>query len=136
MNMRTTLAILTILAVAAFTNTSNAQESPEQRVKILPTSVPGVIKLHYAMEVNEPVKVTFFNADNDVLGKDKISGIKTKHGISKQYDVNKIKSEDFWMEIATSKHVLIYKVSRSADKKRFDAVLEPTSHQFLVRADN
>jgi hypothetical protein len=134
--MKTALSFLTILAVVAFTNTSNAQESPEQRVKILSTSTPGVIKLHYAIEVNEPVDVTFYNEDNDVLGRDKITGVKTRHGISKQYDVNRIKSEDFWMQIATKKHVLIYRVSLSADKKRFDAVLEPTSHQFLVRADN
>ena len=88
------------------------------------------------MEVDEPLNVTFFNENRDVLGRDRITGVKTPHGISKQYDVNKIKKEDFWMEITTSKHVLIYRVSQSADKKRFDAVLEPTSHQFLVRADN
>ena len=128
--------MIAILAMVALGNASYAQESPEQRVKILPTSAPGIIKLHYAIPVDEPVLVTFFSKDRDVLRKDRIQGITAPEGISKKYDINKIGS-DFLMEISTSKHVLIYRVTASTDRKTFTAELEPTSYQFLVsRANN
>jgi hypothetical protein len=134
--MKTKLTILTILAVVAISTASFAQESPEQRVKILPTSSAGVIKLHYALKVDEPLLITFYNAQGDVLERDKITGIDAPNGISKLYNVNNIWKNDFWMEISSSKHVLKYHVIRGTDKKRFTTELEPTSYQFLVRANN
>jgi hypothetical protein len=133
--MKTKLTILTILAVVAISTASFAQESPEQRVKILNTGSPNVIKLLYAIEVDEPLNVTFYDAEGDVLERDKISGVNAPKGISKLYDVTRISNKDFWMQISSSKHLLKYHVTKS-DKKKFTAELEPTSYQFLVRADN
>jgi hypothetical protein len=134
--MKTKLTILTILAVVAISAASFAQESPEQRVKILPTNSPGVIKLHYALKVDEPLQVTFYNAQGDVLERDRISGVDAPNGISKLYDVNRIWKNDFWVEISSAKHLLKYHVIRTGDKKKFTTELEPTSYQFLVRANN
>jgi len=134
--MKTTLTTLAILAVVAFGNTSYAQDSPEERVKILPSSLPGVIKVHYAMALNDPLQITFYSPRGEVLGKDRIHGIAAPFGVSKRYDVKKISHDDFWIEVSTRKHVFLYHIIPGNDRKRFTAVLEPVPHQLLVKANN
>jgi hypothetical protein len=135
-NMKTTFTMLAILVALAIGGTGYAQKTPEQRVKILPSGLPGVIKLHYAMAINEPMQITFFNAQHTILGRDKIKGIATPFGFSKRYDVNKISGGDFWIEISSSKQVLVYHVKPDSDRKNYTASLEPTSSQLLVKANN
>lgn len=134
--MKTTLTLLTLLTVLTISNTSFAQEFDEQRVKILPTGVPGFIRLHYAMEINEPIELTFFNEDKAVVGKDKIYRTAAPNGISKRYDVTDISADEYWIQIKTGKNAVVYHILPEKDHSLFTAVLQPTSDQFLVKANN
>lgn len=105
----------------------SAQASNEPPVKILSTATPGVIKMLYAEETNEPVMVTF-TANDQVVNKDKIRG-EYPNGVSKRYDVSKIsKRGEFWVEISSPRMTVTYRVVPSEDRTKFTPVLERTSY--------
>lgn len=128
----TLLAIVTFVAVASF---SYAQTSPEERVKILPSNLPGTIKLHYAMKVYEPLEITFFGPQQKVLAQDQINNGQFPNGVSKRYDVSNVNKKDFWIQIRSSENVITYHIIPSKDKKHFTAILEPAANQLMVKAE-
>lgn len=133
--MKTKLTLLAIVTFVAVASSSNAQTSPEERVKILPTNLPETIKLHYAMKVQEPLEVTFFDLHQKVLGKDQINHGQFPNGVSKRYDVSNINKQDFWVQIRSSENVITYHVIPSKDKKYFTAILETAADQLMVKAE-
>lgn len=132
--MKTKFTLLAIVTLVAVASVSRAQTLPEERVKILPTSLAGTIKLHYAMEVNEPLEITFFDMRHNVIGKDLIKGAQFPHGVSKRYNVSNISKDDFWIQVSSPQHVVTYRIVPSKDKKHFTPMLEMTPGQLMVKA--
>jgi hypothetical protein len=134
MKIKFTLAMIALVAFAGVKSFAQAEES---YVKILPTSVPGVIKVHYALETNEPLTVKFFS-DNDVLASDRIKGGPFPNGVSKRYNVRNIQNKDYWVEVGSSRMTVTYHIIPSTDKRTFTPYLEKTiyNNQVLVRANN
>lgn len=119
--------LMAVAAMVAGSTYVSAQASNEPPVKILSTATPGVIKMLYAEETNEPVMVTF-TANDQVVNKDKIRG-EYPNGVSKRYDVSKIsKRGEFWVEISSPRMTVTYRVVPSEDRTKFTPVLERTSY--------
>lgn len=100
-----------------------AQALDESRVKFLPTKDNGIIKLHYAMDLTGPLKVTFFTKDG-IVGGDKIKGAHFPVGVSKRYNVTSINDQDFWVVISSSAGTLTYRIVTSQDKQTFTSYFE------------
>ena len=131
--MKIRLIIIGLIAAVAAVGNVYAQDTDPSHVKILPTGDPDVIKLHYAIETNEPLDVKFYNG-NDIAGRDRIKGGPYEKGISKRYNVRKINHKDFWVEVASSSMSVTYHVVPSKDGKEFTSFLEKvTYNQALVK---
>jgi hypothetical protein len=126
--MKTKLMTLLILAIGFVTIRANAQLQDESRVKILPTSRPGVLKLIHAITTDEPVSVKFID-DQGVVESDEIIG-SFPTGLSKKYDVRNLGAKDFRMEITSAHLSVTYHIVRSKDKKTFTPYLEKTIHNY------
>jgi hypothetical protein len=131
--MKTKLLILAIAAFA-FVGTTAYAQSAEESVKILRTSKPGIIKLHYAMETSELVKVKFIN-ENGVVGSDKIKG-EYPNGLSKKYDVRHIDDREFWIEVSSPGVSLTYHITPSKGGLLTASLEKTTYNQQLVKANN
>ncbi len=131
--MKTKLIIAAVAIVGFFSTQSVAQVLDAGRVKILP-STAGILKVHYAMEIDEPITVKFYNRDG-VLASDKIEGTFEK-GLMKRYNVKNIHSNDYWVEVSSSKLTVTYHVVPSSDKKSFASYLEKTIYNYPVVASN
>lgn len=131
--MKIRLIIIGLIAAVAAAGNVYAQDADPSRVKILPTEDPDVIKLHYAIETNEPLEVKFYHGD-DIAGRDRIKGGPYEKGISKRYNVRRINHKDFWIEVASPSMTVTYHVVPSKDGKKFTPFLEKvTYNQALVR---
>jgi hypothetical protein len=133
MKMKMTIVAIALLALVT---TVHAQETDESRIKILPAGNSRMIKLLYAMELNEPLQVKFFNANGEIAS-DLIKGNYSK-GILKRYDVKSINTKDFWVEVSTSRGSVTYRVTPSKDTNGLISRLEKTTtyNQVLVRKNN
>ena len=119
-------SIIFLAGVLALSGTKlQAQDLDDQRVKILPTDNKDIIKVLYALETNEPVKVKFLTKEG-VVGSDKIKG-EFPIGLSKRYDVGEINDQEFWVEISTPLLSMTYRIEPSKDKKNFTPHLEKIS---------
>lgn len=126
---------LIIVGVVALLGARAQAQTDESRIKVLPTDKPGVVKVLYAMEVKEPLKVRFLT-ENQVVIADKIKGYYPK-GILKRYDVRSISRKDFWVEISSPQMSVTYHVVPTKDKLKFASYLESTTYNtVLVKANN
>ncbi len=134
--MKIRYVILTIATLLFAGAKSNAQASEDSRVKILPTITPGVIKVHYAMETDAPLEVKFI-ADG-VIRTDRIKKGHFPKGLSKRYDVTKVKDKDFRIEVISPRMAVTYYIVRSKDRQTFEPYIERTiyNNQLLVKANN
>lgn len=123
------VALLTVSGAAV-----NAQSSDEPAVRILRTNKPGVIKLIYAIETNEPVTVKFIT-DKGVAGSHQVKG-KFPKGWLKKYDVSSIDHNDFWIEIKSSQRVLKYRVTMENTHTYTASLEKQTNNQLMVRSNN
>ena len=131
--MKLRLIIIGLIAAVAAAGNVYAQDADPSRVKILPTENPDVIKLHYAIETDEPLEVKFFHG-NDVAGRDRIKGGPYEKGLSKRYNVGKINHKDYWIEVASSSMTVTYHVIPTTDGKKFTPFLEKvTYNQVMVK---
>ena len=133
--MKTKKIILSLGMLLFFGSALFAQTLDESQVKILPTNGRNMVKVHYAMEVAEPLNVKFFTKDG-VIGADKIKGGPFTKGISKRYDVQNINDQDFWIEVSTSVGSLTYRIVTSKDKKSFTPYLEETTPKPVLAEAN
>ena len=132
--MKTKLFILAIAAFAFVGTTANAQ-SAEESVKLLRSSKSGIIKLHYALPISEPLVVTFVN-QNGIVASDRIEGI-YPHGLSKKYDFSNISDSQFHIELSTAQQSLRYLVTPSKNGRTFTATLEKSTYnQAIVKRNN
>jgi len=105
-----------------------AQPHDESRIKIMPTTKPGVLKLIHAISTDEPVTVHFIT-DQGIVSTDVITG-NFPNGLSKKYDIRQITSKDFRMEISTSRLAVTFHIIPSKDRKTFTPYLEKTVHNY------
>jgi hypothetical protein len=131
--MKTKLVIAALAIVGLFSSTVQAQVGDEAKIKILPSKA-GILKVHYAMEVSEPITVKFFNRDG-VLTTDKIEG-DYANGLMKRYNVKNISTKDYWVEVSSAKMTVTYHVVPSKDKQSFASYLEKTTYNYPVVASN
>lgn len=131
--MKTKLIIAAIAIVGFFSSQVQAQIGDEAKIKILPSKA-GILKVHYAMEISEPITVKFFNRDG-ILTTDVIEGVYEK-GLMKRYNVKNINTKDFWVEVSSSKMTVTHHVVPSKDKQTFASYLEKTTYNYQVVASN
>jgi hypothetical protein len=134
-DMKTKKIVLSLAMLLFFGSTMFAQSLDDSRVKFLATKDRGVIKVHYAMGVTEPLKVKFYTAEG-VIASDKIKGASFPQGVSKRYDVNQINDQDYWIEISSSAGSLTYRIETSKDKKSFTPYLENITLKPLLATAN
>lgn len=132
--MKTKLVIAGLAIVGLFSSAVQAQMGDEAKIKILPSKA-GILKVHYAMEVSEPITVKFFNRDGGLLTTDKIEGTYA-NGLMKRYNVKSISAKDYWVEVSSSKMTVTYHVVPSKDKQSFASYLEKTTYNYPVVASN
>lgn len=131
--MKTKLIIAAIAIVGLFSTQAQAQIGDEAKIKILPSKA-GILKVHYAMEITEPITVKFFSREG-LLATDVISGQFDK-GLMKRYNVKNITSDDFWVEVSSPKLTVTHRVVPSRDQQTFAAYLEKTTYNYAVVASN
>lgn len=117
----------------AFAVNTHAQTRSEANIKVLPSKA-GILKVHYALPVSEPITVKFFNA-NGLITSDKIRG-EYSNGLMKKYDIKNINGEDYRVEISSAKMEVTYHVVPSKDKQSFEAYLEKATYNYPVVASN
>ena len=133
MKIRFALAALTLIA---FAGTKSFAQGEEAYVKILPTSIPGVIKLHYALETTQPLEVRFYN-DSELVASDRIKGGPFLTGVSKRYNVKNIENKDYWIEVQSEQMTVTYHIMPSKDRKSFTSFLAKAQYnQPMVRRNN
>jgi hypothetical protein len=132
--MKTKLMTLLIVALGFVAINASAQEADASRVKILVANQPGVLRLIHAIKVDKPVNVRFSNSDGILLS-DEIAGTFPR-GVSKKYDVSKLGSRDFQVEISTSEITVTYQIVVSKDKKTMTPRLVKTVHNYAYASLN
>jgi hypothetical protein len=133
MNSKIILLIVTVLSLTGVT--ASAQSPDDSRVKILPTTERGVLKLLYAQESVEPIRVTFFDHSGE-FASDEIQGNYPK-GLLKRYNLRKFDGKDFRMQISNSKMTVIYHITTAKGGKTFNTQLEKTiyNHPMVAYRD-
>jgi hypothetical protein len=121
--------MVTLLA----TLTVNAQVT-DSKIKILHSENPGVIKLLYAMEVDESLTVRFLNRAGEFCV-DQIKG-PIRKGFIKRYDTREINGTDYWVEVSSERMSALYHVTPSKDRKTFVSKLEKTTYNHELVAAN
>ena len=120
------LLFLFAVAVCVFAGvTSYAQSADASRIKILPSASRDILKVLFAAPVDAPVKVTFYRG-TEILGEDLVTDESHVTGFLKKYDVSRIKESTFWVEVASGRVVVTYKVNRARGGRGFVSVLERT----------
>jgi hypothetical protein len=115
-------------AMILFTAMSvSAQLRNDAHVKILGTPEPGVIKLLYGLDSQEPLNVKF-STHSGIVASDRIKG-KYPKGFMKRYDVRQISENQFWVEIASSNRTTVYRIVPSRDGKSFISHLERADYR-------
>jgi hypothetical protein len=131
--MKTKLIIAAIAIATALGTQANAQIGDEANIKVLPSKA-GILKVHYAMAVTDPITVKFFNADG-LITTDRIEG-DYANGLMKKYDIKNINGQDYRVEISSPKLTVTYHVVPSKNKQSFAAFLEKTTYNYPVVASN
>ena len=130
--MKTKVMTLLIVALGCFAITTNAQSQNDSQIKILPTDMPGTIKMIHAGSIDKSVTVTFFNREGEIC-QDRITGSFPK-GVLKRYDVSNITDKNFLIEIKSTDMTVTYRVAASKDKKRYTPLLEKVEYHNEVVA--
>lgn len=129
--MKTKVMTLLIVALGCFAINTNAQSQNDSQIKILPTNMPGTIKMIHAGSIDKSLTVTFFTHEGEIC-KDLISGNFPK-GVLKRYDVSNIPDKNFLVEVKSTDMTVTYRVSASKDKKKYTPLLEKVEyHNQLV----
>jgi hypothetical protein len=130
--MKYKFIMLTAVLFLFFSAQVNAQLQEETYVKIIPTAEADVIKVLYALEVNETLEVKFTNREGETKV-DQISGSYPK-GISKKYNIKAIGNHDFWIEVTSQRVAVTYHMVPAKNKKIFIPHLEKTIYNHPVVA--
>ena len=133
-----TKAIICGMVVAAIStfimSNARAQGQDVPSIKIIPTDRANVIKVIYAYSANSPVSITFRSPEGLVY-EETLAGSSVERGFSKRYDVNKLKNEDLWIEVAGQKLTATFKMAPAKDGK-WSAQLEKVIYNTSTLALN
>lgn len=147
--MKTQKTILTTLAIVLASTFSFAQTiNNNSEVRVLPHHESGLLRLLYSGEGNETVTVKFYSG-NALISKDKVRADKYEKGFIKHYDLRKLGTGDFKVEVETagkstgytfnidkeSKIWVEYWNNYTADKNRI-AKLEKENKALLVSGND
>ena len=124
--MKIKFFILTLALIAVATASTYAQESPELRIKVLP-SRPGYAKVLYAMENTEPVTIRFIR-NGEVVFTDKITSGPHAKGFQKWYNIEKLGKKNCLVEISDGRTQVTYRIVPYKDTAIFAAHLEHVSY--------
>ncbi len=124
--MKTRFIILALALIAVATLNTYAQESPELRIKVLP-SRPGYAKVLYAMQNTDPVTVRFIR-NGEVLFTDRITSGPYEKGFQKWYNVEKLGKKDCIVEINDGRTSVSYRIVPFKNSAVFVAHLEHVSY--------
>ena len=130
--MKTKLTLAIMIATILACGNIFAQVNPA--VKILPSANEGIFKVLYAYDTDRPVEINFINEDGVIIS-DRVKAAKFRHGFLKKYDVTKINSKNFWIEVKADNLSVTYKMTRS-DKGTYQPLLEKTIFHHDVVAKN
>jgi hypothetical protein len=133
--MKSKIIIVALGLLALLSTRVEAQVSEESRIKILPTSQEGVVKVLYAIETDERLEVRFLDRSGEVT-KDVIKGGPYPNGVSKRYDVRNINKNDFWIEVTSPQLSVTYHLIPSKDRKTFVSYLEKATYNHALVASN
>lgn len=107
-------------------------QSTNPTIKVLPTAKEGIVKLLVVGTSDESVDVKFYN-DEGLVGSDAIKA--TAEGFNKKYDVRKIMSSGFTMEVTTAGTAVTYKLAKSG--ANLTPILVKTTNNYpLVASKN
>lgn len=113
-----------ITALTAFFSVTAQSNDPA--VKILPAAEQGILKVVYAHDSRNPVVVKFID-ESGLLKTDRISAGSFNHGFLKKYDVSRIQSRSFWVEVSSGDLTVRYKLIND-EKGRLVPYLEQTTY--------
>ncbi|MFZ6008732.1 MAG: hypothetical protein ACOYXT_00170 [Bacteroidota bacterium] len=119
--------IVSIGVVLFVVNKLLAQSPEDPAVKILPTAQAGIVKVLFARELNQPLKVEFITEEGMIFT-DKIKGGSYPKGLSKRYDVRYLDSKIYWVKISTSHLSVTYRVAVLGNGMAFEPQLESTTY--------
>lgn len=128
MKTKTIIFGVVIAIIASFTlNTSHAQTQEQPAVKVVPTTQHH-LKVIYAYNTNQSVEVRFLGADG-LVKKDIIKGKDFDGGFMKNYNVEPMSGDTFWVEIQSPELFVTYKMIPSKAGK-WTAQLEKTTYTY------
>lgn len=110
---------------------SNAQ-STNPTIKVLPTTSEGIVKLLVVGAADQAVEVEFYT-DEGLVQSDAVKSAET--GFNKRYDVRKIMTRGFSMEVKAAGTAVTYKLVR-ANKKLTPILVKTTFTYPLVASNN
>ncbi len=135
MKTRAIICGVVVAAISTFVmSRAHAQVQDIPAVKVISTDQTDVIKVIYAYSTNSPVTVKFLNSEG-IAYEERLSGRDVEKGFSKKYDVEKMKSDDLWIEVVGQEISATFKMSASKNGK-WTAQLEKVTHNFPVLALN
>ena len=125
MKTRILAAGMVAAVLSAFSLTVKGQEQPS--VKIVP-GLESTIKLIFEHQPKNNVSVKFSDAEG-LISSDKISASTFGRGFIKKYQVNRSKSDAFWVHVTSKDMDLTYKMT--AEKNgQWIAQLEKASYNY------
>ncbi len=100
--MKTQIKLLATLLLIAGSFSAFSIDPPqtEKNVQVLPATA-GTLKVLYFNGNEKNITVRIFN-ENGLIFKDKVKISEDQAGFIKRYDVSKIESSEFWVEIGDS----------------------------------
>lgn len=121
------VAILSVISLAK----TNAQTLDQSLVKVVPDANKDLIKVIYNYNSPDNVEVKFMDADGLIL-KDKIKGDTFDGGFAKKYEVNRSRSDKFWLEVSNPEFSVTYMLTTNKDGRWIAAFQKATQQSTLA----
>jgi hypothetical protein len=131
MKTKSTIVAGLIVLLSTVFFASSAQ-STNPIIRVLPTTSEGIVKLIVVGAEDQAVNVEFYTEEGLVHADAVKSGEK---GFNKRYDIRKIMSRGFSMEVRTDGTSVIYKMAK-ADNKKLTPILVKTTYTYPLVASN
>lgn len=132
MKTKSTIVAGLIVLLSTVFFASNAQ-STNPDIRVLPTTNEGIVKLIVVGAEDQAVNVEFYTEEGLVLADAVKSGEK---GFNKRYDIRKIMSKGFSMEVKTDGTSVTYKMAKAGNKKLMPILVKTTYTYPLVASNN
>ncbi|MBL7852423.1 MAG: hypothetical protein JNN04_16075 [Cyclobacteriaceae bacterium] len=122
--MKKKIILLAGFVIALTASAAVYAQSVDPAVKILPAAEQGTLKVVYARQAAQTVTVKFID-ENGLLKTDRIKPGSFNQGFLKKYDVSRIKSGKFWIEVSADDLIVRYRLVQDQNG-RYVPYLEQT----------